>query len=195
MPSDDRVITPQLIEEAQHGDTAAVSLIYQTYLTPIYRYIAYRVSSDFDVEDLTMEVFVQMMHYLPRYEYRGVPFEAWLYRIAATTVAAFYRERGRRPRQVNLVDHLQETDAPPERQFIEEQERSQLREAISQLRNDEQEVLILRFVEHKTHQEVAAIVDKSETAVKSIQHRALLRLTRLLGSEAKVRHYLRGKHD
>ena len=67
-----------------------------------------------------------------------------------------------------------------------------LREALQQLTDDEQTLLILRFVEHKTHQEVAAILRKSPTAVKAMQHRALLRLASLLGSEDKVRHYLRG---
>jgi len=192
MANADTIITQQLIQKAQRGDVESISTIYQTYLKPIYRYIAYRVGTDFDVEDLTMEVFVQMMRYLPRYEYTGVPFEAWLYRIAATQVAGFYRERGRRPQHVDLADNLPESEAPPEKKLIEKQEQAQLREAIHQLSGDEQEVLILRFVERKTHREVATILDKQESAVKSIQHRALLRLTKLLGSEEKVRHYLRG---
>jgi RNA polymerase sigma-70 factor, ECF subfamily len=195
MAHDDTPITQQLIQRAQHGDGEAISIIYQTYLEPIYRYIAYRVGTEVDVEDLTMEVFLRMIRYLPRYEYTGVPFEAWLYRIAATQVAGFYRKRGRRPQQVDLADNLREPGTLPETRLIEQQEHSQVREALRRLNEDEQEVLILRFVERKSHREVATILDKSESAVKSIQHRALLRLARLLGSEEKIRHYLRGDHD
>lgn len=193
--ADGSPITQQVIRRAQRGDPQAISTIYQTYLRPIYRYIAYRIGSQADVEDLAMEVFVQMMRYLPRYEDTGAPFEAWLYRIAATQVAGFYRTRDRRPEQVELSDQISESRPLPETKLIEQQEQSRVREALRQLSEDDQEVLILRFVERKSHREVAAILGKSESAVKSIQHRALVRLARRLGSEEKVRHYLRGRDD
>lgn len=195
MVNEDNSITPELIQRAQRGDTRAIGMIYETYLQPIYRYVAYRVGSDSDAEDLVMEIFVQMMRYLPRYEYTGAPFSAWLYRIASSQIAGYYRERKRNPAPVDLTDNLREPGVLPEAHLMEEQERSRVRSALRQLSTTEQDVLILRFVEKKSHREVAEIVDKSESAVKSIQHRGLVRLARLLGSEDKVRHYLRGDHD
>ena len=192
--SDDNTRIRQLIKRAKRGDSEAVSTIYQLHVDMIYRYVAYRVGSEVDAEDLTAEVFVKMVEGLPRYKDTGAPFEAWLYRIASARVADFYRYRGRRP-----VEELSETIAEgsplPEERLLTQQETSELRSALGQLGEDEQRVLILRFVERRSHQEVAIILDKSVSAVKSIQHRALVRLAALMGSEEKPRHYLRGQHD
>ena len=190
--TDKTAITRQVIARAKKGDPAATSLIYQVYAQMIYRYVAYRVGSDEDAEDITSDVFVRMVKDLPRYNPTGAPFEAWLYRIAATRIADFYRKT-KRTRHVELTENVIHDVDEPEQRVLEEQEANELREAMSQLSETDQEVLILRFVERKSHQEVAKILDKSVTAVKSIQHRALIRLASHLGSEAKVRHYLRGR--
>lgn len=180
-----------LVKRAQKGDSGAVELIYKLYADVIYRYVFYRVSSHRDAEDLTAEVFVKMVEGLPRYRFTGAPFEVWLYRIAGARVVDFRRRQRRRP-ESSLSDDVADTETRPEDRIVRAQEIQSLREALQQLTDDEQTLLILRFVEHKTHQEVAAILRKSPTAVKAMQHRALLRLASLLGSEDKVRHYLRG---
>lgn len=187
-------VTPETIRRAQNGDTAATSIIYQTYVGLIYRYVSYRVGSDEDTEDITAEVFVKMVEGLDRYEDTGAPFEAWLYRIAAARVADFHRRRNRRT-HVELTDNLVSDGVEPEESLVEDQEGAELREAVRQLSDEEQSILIMRFVERKSHQEVADMLDKSVSAVKSAQHRALVKLAGLLGSEDKVRHYLRGRND
>lgn len=184
-------ITRQVIRRAQRGDPAAMSMLYQAYAAMIYRYVVYRVGSEQDAEDLTSEVFVRMVKDLPRYQDTGAPFEAWLYRIAAARLADFFRRQHRRA-HIELTDNLVSESPHPEDDLLDAQETTQLRQALSQLSEDDQNVLILRFVERKSHQEVAAILNKSESAVKSIQHRALIKLAAHLGSEEKVRHYLRG---
>lgn len=181
----------QLVWRAQQGDTGAVEALYQRYAQSVYRYIYYRVSSTVDAEDLTAEVFVKMVEGLPRYRITGAPFEAWLYRIAAARVIDHRRRTKRRP-QAELTENLADSATQPEEEVQRAQEIEMLRRAFSQFNDEEQTLLILRFVERKSHQEVADVLGKSPAAVKSMQHRTLLRLASLLGSEEKVRHYLRG---
>lgn len=183
-----------LILQAQQGDREAVATIYRIHVTMIYRYIAVRVPSSHDAEDLTAEVFVKMVEALPTYQITGAPFEAWLYRIAASRVSDFYRSKTHLQRE-ELPEHLADDAASFEDALVDEQTVEALRRALRRLPEEHQTILILRFVERKSHEEVAMLLGKSVTAVKSIQHRALSQLTTLLGSNHKVRHYLRGRHE
>ena len=184
----------QVIIRARRGEGQAISALYETHADAIFRYVLYRVPTAEDAEDLTAEVFLKMVEGLPRYQITGVPFEAWLYRIAAARIADFYRRRKRRP-QTTLPETLADHIALPEDQIQRDQEIATLRGILAQFNADEQTILILRFVERKSHQEVARVLGKSVNAVKAAQHRALIRLAALLGSEEKVRHYLRGDND
>ncbi len=183
----------EIIRAAQRGEESAVVTIYQRYSQAIYRYIAYRVPVE-EAEDLTAEVFVNVVEALPNYKISGAPFEAWLYRIAGARVADYHRRFTRHP-TTELLDSTPEYDSLPEEQILESQETNELRAAMAQLSQEQQEILLLRFVNHKSHEEVARIVNKSVSAVKTIQHRALTQLATLLGSEKQGRHYLRGRHE
>lgn len=184
----------KVVTLAIQGDRTAIGTLYESYVALIYRYVAYRVSSSVDAEDLTAEIFVKMIEGLPKYRYTGAPFEAWLYRIAFARVTDFYRRHRRVQTEVTEALH---DDAPsPEEHLQDAQEVETLRGALSGLSDEQQHILVLRFIERKSHQEVADITGKSVSAVKSIQHRALIDLAARLGSEEKVRHYLRGgSHD
>lgn len=184
----------QIIRRAQRGEQAAVTALYQRYADTIYRYIFYRVPTADDAEDLTGEVFLKMVEGLPKYRISGAPFEAWLYRIAAARVADFYRRSQRHP-QTELSDTLSDSIPLPEDLIQQNQEIETLRNALHQFSEEEQTILLLRFVERKSHKEVADILGKTANAVKAAQHRALVQLAVLLGSEDKVRHYLRGDDD
>jgi RNA polymerase sigma-70 factor, ECF subfamily len=194
MASSLSIDVPKLVERAQQGHSEAAGGLYQLFAQPIYRYIAYRVPTTADAEDLTTEVFIRMVEGLPNYRRTEVPFEAWLYRIASARVADFYRRTGRQ-RQTELSDVLADYAPLPEEQVQQEQMFETVREALQQLSPEHQTILIFRFVERKSHEEVAAILKKSVTAVKSAQHRALSQLAALLGSDQKIRHYLRGDRD
>ncbi len=183
-----------LIQRARHGDAEAVAALYREYSPAIYRYIVYRVPTDADAEDLTGEVFLKMVEALPGYEPTGAPFEAWLYRIAAARVADFHRRAYRRP-VGPLTDDLADDAPQPEVHMEERGELDGLRAALSQLNDEQQTILLLRFVENRSHREVAEMLGKSESAVKMAQFRALTRLSDLLGLPEKLRHYLRGTHD
>jgi RNA polymerase sigma-70 factor (ECF subfamily) len=183
----------QLIKSSKSGDKAAVSQLYERYVDRIYRYVAYRVPVD-DAEDLTAEVFVRMVEGLATFEYTGAPFESWLYRIAAARIADFHRLRARKP--IGDIDESMSDSSPqPEERLMDEQEQKRVREALLQLDPEDQQLLILRFVERKSHKEVAEIMEKNEAAIRTAQHRALKKLAKFLGSNSKAPHYLRGKNE
>jgi len=183
----------QVIERAKLGDKTAISTLYEKHVDQIFRYVAYRVPEN-DAEDITAEVFVRMVESLPKFEYRGAPFEAWLYRIASARVADFHRKRGRR--QVDEISDTMSDDNPlPEEKMLEKQEQKQLREALSQLSPEDQQILILRFVERKSHEEVAEIIGRNPAAIRTAQHRALKKLAKNLNVKGKERHYLRGRSN
>ena len=184
----------RIIRDAIRGDQSAVATLYDTYVDVIYRYVVHRVPRKEDAEDVTAEVFLNMVRRLPDYRLTGAPFEAWLYRIAAARVADFYRKIGRRP-ETELTEWLSDHSPLPEEQVQRQQEIDAARAALEELNEEQQTILFLRFRERKSHDEVAQILGKSTDAVRSAQHRALSRLADLLGSEGKARHYLRGKDD
>lgn len=181
------------IIRAKARDREALGALYQHYVRRIHRYIASRVDNAHDVEDLTAEVFVEMVKRIENYTFTGAPFESWLYRIAATGVAQHYRKQVKTSDEdIELVaDTLPSTD-----ELIDyEQSIHGMLTALKRLPEEYQTLLVLRFVERKSHAEVAAIMERSVTAVKSMQHRALIQLTELMGVANKSRHYLRGHRE
>jgi RNA polymerase sigma-70 factor (ECF subfamily) len=180
-----------LIERAQQGDDEAVAGLYRRYVRSITRYVAYRISDEAAVEDLTAEVFLRMVEGLPNYRVTGVPFEAWLYRIAAARIADFYRDRQRHVEET-LSEVLGDGHTPLELGLLEREELEELRSALCQLSEEHQTILILRFVERKSHEDVARILDKSVRAIATAQHRALKKLAEALGTDKAGRHYFRG---
>ncbi len=181
-----------LIERAQRGDPDAVAELYRRYVQTIARYVAYRVSDSAVIEDITADVFLRMVEGLPRYQFTGAPFEAWLYRIASARVIDYYRQQNRQSGQ-NLDEELGKELASLEVNVQEREEVDELRAALHHLPDEQQTILILRFVERKSHEEVAHLLNKSVDAITTAQHRALKRLAELLGTEKVGRHYLRGR--
>jgi RNA polymerase sigma-70 factor, ECF subfamily len=185
--------TEMLVERAQNGDDDAVSTLYERYeryVQLIYRYIYFRIPTPMDAEDLTAEVFTRVIRSLPSYEFRDVPFEVWLYRIAAARIADFYRSN-----RIPVDELLSDTALSPELHLEEQLQNTEdvasLIGAFSCLPEKYQTILILRFVERKSHEEVAAIMENTVSSVKSLQHRALIMLSKKLGMSKKARHYLR----
>lgn len=180
-----------LIQRGQHGDREAVAQLYRRYAHPIARYVTYRIADDAVVEDIVADVFLRMVEGLPRYQFTGIPFDAWLYRIAGARIIDYYRRMSRRPEEA-LSEEMADELTPLELDLQEREELDELRAAIRQLSNEYQEILTLRFVERKSLAEVAEILNKNVHAVGAEQHRALKKLAGLLGTE-KSRYYLRGK--
>lgn len=189
-----QVDVAQLIRRAQQGDREAMSMLYRAYVQSIFRYAVARLQNSADAEDVTSDVFISMVEELPLYQITEAPFASWLYRIASSRVADYYRKQSRHP-ETELTEMLPDDLTLPEEQILHNQSFDTLRDALKQLSDEHQNILILRFVDRKSHEEVAAILGKSMTAVKSAQHRALAQLTELLGVDGKSRHYLRGAHE
>ena len=160
-------------------ERAAISALYRRHVQAIYRYLYYRVGDEHTAEDLTAEVFLRAIEGLPNYEPRGVPFAAWLYRIAQARMADYFR-RQRRTATVGLDESWPSDEDSPLAQFERSSLHEELRAALSRLTTDQQQVIILKFVEGFSNAEAARILGKTEGAVKSLQHRALNALHRLM---------------
>lgn len=185
----------QLIAQAKKGNKEAVSALYEAYADAIFQYLSYRVESHMVAEDITSEVFLRMVQGLPKFEDRGVPFGAWLFRIAVNLLNEYYRQNKKMTWTV-LSDETRSDEADPSDHLEEEEEHKRLREAIQTLPQDYQDVLVLRFMQNLPYAQVAAILNKSELALRSLQHRALKALGEKLDSTSnKHRSYLRGKGD
>lgn len=161
-----------LIAQAQRGDQEAVTLLYETYVDVIFAYIRYRVDSKSTAEDLTSEVFLRMVRSLASYRDQGIPFRAWLFRIAYNLVIDFYRQREKTD-AVPLTDAFENDDTDPLIRLARSEDHVRLRLAIRELPDDYQNLLLLRFVENLPHTEIAKITNKSAVALRAMQHRAL----------------------
>lgn len=184
--------TTSLIEQARRRDPDAVAELYRQHVQAVARYIGYRVPDPTVVEDLTAEVFLRMVESLPRYRPTGAPFEAWLYRIAASQVANHYRKVKRQP-QTELHEAIGSETTPVEFNVQKQQELHELRTALGHLSEEHRTILFLRFVERKSHDETARILGKTVEAIATAQHRALKQLAKVMGSDKPERHYLRGE--
>jgi RNA polymerase sigma-70 factor (ECF subfamily) len=173
----------ELIARAK-TDSAAFGLLYERYVAKIYNYVYYRTGDHHEAEDLTARTFQRAMAHVSRYRDQGVPFSAWLYRIAHNLVANWHRDRGRR-QLVGLDDvaHLS-AGARPESAAEVNEERAQLLSAIRRLPDERQQLLILKFVEHLSNAEIGKVMGRTEGAVKSLYHRTLLSLRDELGLAA-----------
>jgi RNA polymerase sigma-70 factor (ECF subfamily) len=181
----------EMVERAQ-ADREAFGEIYQQYVRRIYNYIYYRTGNHQETEDLTAKVFFRAMDGLPKYTNRGLPFSAWLYRIAHNLVANWYRDRGRR--KIIPLDSIAPDDPSlgeasafnlPEAAVQGDEERSFLMRAIRQLPEDRQQLLIFKFVERLTNAEIGSIMGRSEGAIKSLYHRTLIALRKIVGKNDK----------
>ncbi len=158
-------------------DSSAFGELYSRYVNKIYNYVYYRTGNHHDAEDLTSRVFFRALSHIGNYTDRGVPFSAWLYRIAHNLVANWHRDRGRK-KVVPLDEHITSSmkfDAP-EAVTESNEEEALLLETIRDLPADRQQLLILKFVERLSNAEIGAIMNRTEGAIKSLYHRTLLAL-------------------
>ena len=172
-----RLSDTDLVELAKAGDKDSFGELYERYLDKIYSYVYYRTGNHHDAEDLTARVFFRAMAHIESYTERGVPFQAWLYRIAHNLVANWHRDRGRR--KVIPLDEFIATSLKsdsPDKQAEDQEERDALRDAIQRLPEERQQLLLLKFVDHKSNAEIGDIMDRTEGAIKSLYHRTLIAL-------------------
>ena len=167
----------EALTQASQGDREAFGILYDRYIGRIYNYIYYRTGNQHDAEDLTSKVFSRAMKHITNYQNRGVPFSAWLYRIAHNLVANWHRDNSRK-QEVGLDDSfwISSDIEMPENILVRSQERDDLLKIIKTLPDDRQLLLVLKFVDHLSNAEIGKIMDRTEGAIKSLYHRTLLAL-------------------
>ncbi|MCL4298175.1 MAG: sigma-70 family RNA polymerase sigma factor [Anaerolineae bacterium] len=172
----------ELIQRAVSGDPDAFATLYDTYIEQIYRFIFFRVSDEPTAEDLTSQVFIKAWDNLSSYQMRGLPFSAWLFRIARNSVIDYYRTFKETTslefEAVAKPDPMGDVDERIERQLQAEE----VRLALQKLTEDQRQVLTLRFIEGFSTEEVAQVLGKRAGAIRALQMRGLQALTEIFGS-------------
>ena len=169
----------QLVQRAKSGHSDAFARLYDAYVDRIYRYIYFRVSDDTLTEDLTSQVFLKAWEYLDRYQAGSSPYLAWLYTIARNLVIDHYRTKRE---TVNLDDivHIGGSEPSPDDEVQNRFELQEMRDALQFLTDEQQQVLILRFISGLSTENVAEIMEKREGAIRALQMRALQTLSKYM---------------
>ncbi len=168
-----------LVHRAQNGDKEAFTELYETYFDKLYRYIVVRIGNRAEAEDMTQQVFVKAYKSISSYRWRGVPFSAWLFRIAHNLIVDFFRKEGKRP-TVPLDESLVASNDNVQQVVERRLDVERVMAATRQLTAAQREVVSLRFAGGLAIAEVARVMGKSEGAVKALQHSAIAALRRVL---------------
>jgi RNA polymerase sigma-70 factor (ECF subfamily) len=172
----------RLVERAKRGDQKAAGELYHRHVDAIYRYVYTRVRNEAVAEDLTAQVFLSMLKGLSGYTPSDKPFLAWLYRIACARTVDYWRKQQRR-QEVTLDETWPANDPQPDQLVDMETDWVTAIDLLAQLTDDQQDVIILRFIGEMSLAEVAEILGKSVGAIKALQHRALASMSRLLQNQ------------
>src|SRR4051812_12491315 len=170
-----------LIARAKSGDVDAISALYERYAPQIQRYIASRLSDPVLAEDVCGDVFVKVLESIDRYEDRGWPFSAWLYRIAYARTVDVLRQARRRP-SIPLDETLLGTLDPPDEAIMARISYHEIKRVMGVLTSEQRLVLRLRFDEDRSLAEIAQSLGRSIGSIKALQHRGLTRLAQVLAA-------------
>jgi RNA polymerase sigma-70 factor, ECF subfamily len=165
-----------LVERAQAGDRVALEELYLIHFDRIYSYLHLTVGNRHDAEDLTTQTFLKMLEALGRFRWQSVPFSAWLFRIAHNLAIDHFRSRKRLQSEDEVPEPPGQVESSAEQQAMESIGQAGMLALIGQLSAEQRQVLTLKFLFGFANAEVAGILDKTEGAVKSLQHRALASL-------------------
>ncbi len=173
----------RLLIEAAQKDSARFAELYENNFERVYAYVVRRVGDRAETEDLTSEVFHHALANLQRFEWRGIPFAAWLFRIAANLIS----DRWQRKSYEQISDEPEQIESAAAKgaEFEEVERKATLFRLVDTLPAEQRRVVVLRFVEQKSIKEVAREIRKTEGAVKQLQFRALSSLrARMEGADA-----------
>jgi RNA polymerase sigma-70 factor (ECF subfamily) len=169
-----------LVEQAQKGKREALEELYLLHFDRIYSYLHMSVGNRHDAEDLTTQVFVKMLESIGKFRWRSAPFSAWLFRIAHNLAMDHFRANKRWQPEEEVPEPDPGDRSAAEEEALESIGRESMLEMIGKLSHEQQQVLTLKFVFNFSNAEAATILDKTEGAIKSLQHRALASLQRQL---------------
>ncbi len=175
-PADGYGSDAELVARAR-SDSDAFGLLYERYVDRIYSYCFHRVGNAQDAEDLTARTFYRALHALENYEERGLPFAAWLFRIAHNLVANWHRDRSRRRfLSLDRIWSQRSEQDDPEGELERKESHDALWEAINRLPRERRDLLLYKFSGRMSNVEIGGLLKKSESAVKSLYFRTLAAL-------------------
>lgn len=169
-----------LVQRAKERDETAFARIYESYFDKIYRYIVLKIGERTEAEDLTQQVFVKVVQQIDTFNWRGTPFSAWIFRIAHNQMVDYLRKRNKR-QSLPLDETVAGQDDPP-RAVEAKIDLERVLDAAKKLTSAQQEVISLRFSADLSTREVAKIMNKSEGAIKALQHSAIIALRKILAT-------------
>lgn len=168
-----------LVRRAQQRDEGAFAQLYEGHFDKIYRYVTLRIGDRTEAEDLTQQVFVKALQSISSFKWKGIPFSAWLFRIAHNQVVDYFRKK-KKYTTAPLNESLRGSDINPQLAVERKLDIEQLLSATKQLTEAQREVISLRFASELSIAQVARIMGKSEGAVKALQHSAIVALRKTL---------------
>ena len=166
----------KLVERGQQGDRGALEELYLIHFDRIYSYLHMTVGNRHDAEDLTTQTFLRMLESIGKFRFQSAPFSAWLFRIAHNLAIDHFRARRRWQPEEEVPEPAGQAQSSAEEEVFQSIGRQSMLELIDSLSQEQQQVLTLKFVFNFSNAEAATILDKTEGAVKSLQHRALASL-------------------
>jgi RNA polymerase sigma-70 factor, ECF subfamily len=172
-----------LVDRGQQGDREALEELYLIHFDRIYSYLHVSVGNRHDAEDLTTQTFLKMLEKIGSFKWRSAPFSAWLFRIAHNLAMDHFRSRRRWQPEEEVPEPPGDEEPSAELVAMRTIGRESMLKLIDRLSPEQQQVLTLKFVFNLPNAEVAAILDKTEGAVKSLQHRALVSLQKQIAHE------------
>jgi len=179
MRSTTRIDIQTIVARAKSADVNAFGALYDTYLDAIYRFVYFRVATREDAEDITEQIFMYAFTHIRQYEERGVPFDAWLYRIARNKVIDHYRTSHVTVSIAEGEDMVDE-EKSPEELTEERMDFEFVRAKMKMLSERYQEIIQLKYIEDKENEEISVILDKPVDQIRVLQSRAIAKLKQLL---------------
>ncbi|MDD5605297.1 MAG: ECF subfamily RNA polymerase sigma factor, BldN family [Dehalococcoidales bacterium] len=161
-----------LVNRAKQYDQGAFAQIYEENFDKIFRYIAIKIGNQMEAEDLTQQVFMKALKAISSYQWKDIPFSAWLYRIAHNQVVDYIRKKSRQP-ETELNEDITAAEDNPYKTAELKVELEELSSALKKLTPLQQEVISLRFSCEMPIAQVAAVMGKKEGAIKALQHSAI----------------------
>ena len=168
-----------LVERAKQRDQRAFAQLYEENFDKIYRYVALRIGDKMEAEDMTQQVFIKALRSISSFKWQGKPFVAWLFRIAHNQVVDYLRKKTKQP-TVPFEEWQVGSDSDPQLLTERSMDIERLISATKRLTDAQREVISLRFAGDLPIAQVANIMDKSQGAIKALQHSAILALRRVL---------------